>query len=87
MKVKYSNQLDTAFCAALQRNYDVASNLPDTWAGDGINEIDVVGEIVTAVRKAPSNSPIFVLEGDDPSQMAFFVGTQAQILAKLNAVQ
>ena len=50
-------------------------------------EIDVVGEIVTAVRKAPSNSPIFVLEGDDPSQMAFFVGTQAQILAKLNAVQ
>ena len=85
--VKFSDVLDRAFVAAFQRNYDAAGDAPFTWGGDGINEIELVDEILVEFKKQPAGTPLYCVEGNDGSQFAFFWGTEAQILAQINAIQ
>lgn len=86
MNIKYSDQLDIAFRAAYSRNSDATNKLVASWAGDGINECDVVGEIVTACRKCPSNTPVFATDDGDGSQVAFLFGRESDLIQKLNAI-
>lgn len=86
MEVKYSDQLDAAFRAACSRNSDAANKLVASWAGDGINECDFAGEIVTAARKHPNNTPLFATDDGDGSVVAFLFGKEAELIRKLNAI-
>lgn len=86
MQIKYSDQLDAAFRAARSRNQRATDKLVASWAGDGINECDVVSEIVTAARKHPNNVPVFATDDGDGSQVAFLFGKEVDLIAKLSAI-
>lgn len=87
MDVKYSDQLDAAFSAAYSRNSDATDKLVASWAGEGINECGVVGEIVTAAWKHPVNTPVFATsDRKDGWAVAFLFGKEADLIAKLNAI-
>lgn len=85
--VKYSDALDRAFKAAFNRNYNAAGNAPLTWGGDGCNEIDMVDDLLVALKKVPAGTPLYCVEGNDGSQYAWFLGSEADILAKLNGIK
>lgn len=86
MDVSFSDQVDAAFRAAMRRNKDAAQKLIASWGGDGINECDLVGEIVTEARKYPHNTPVFATDDGDGSVVAFLFGREADLIAKLNAI-
>lgn len=84
MKLKHDTEaIVEAVEAAEARGKDL-STVCDIYNSDCINPMDSIVDAIVASRKYPKNAAVHCIDNGDGSM--FFFGTEAQIVAKLNAL-